>query len=187
MKKIILSSILFISFFTSFGQVGIGTITPNTSAALDIDVSDKALLLPRLANTAAVATPTEGMIIYDISSNCMKAYENGAWSACGFVSVSSGGSAKVSAYVCNTASAGTMTQGVPVTGVTQTITATVTTAGTYLIYATANGVTFSASGTFSGTGSQAIVLTAAGTPTATGSNSFVLNTTPGCNFSRTTL
>jgi hypothetical protein len=79
-----------------------------------------------------------------------------------------------------------MTAGVAVSGVTQTITATVTTVGTYSISTTANGVTFAGSGTFSATGAQNIVLTATGTPTAAGSNSFTLNTTPNCSFSRTT-
>jgi formylglycine-generating enzyme required for sulfatase activity len=100
---------------------------------------------------------------------------------------SSNGSAVVSAYTCNTASAGTMTAGVAVSGVTQTITASVTTAGTYSISTMANGVTFARSGTFAGTGAQNIVLIATGTPTAAGSNSFTLNTTPNCSFSRTTL
>jgi uncharacterized protein (TIGR02145 family) len=79
-----------------------------------------------------------------------------------------------------------MTVGVAVSGVTQTITATVTTVGTYSISATANGVTFAAAGTFAATGAQNIVLTATGTPTAVGSNSFTLNTTPNCSFTRTT-
>jgi hypothetical protein len=80
-----------------------------------------------------------------------------------------------------------MSVGTGVSGVTQTITATVTTAGTYNISTTANGVTFSASGNFAGTGNQNITLTASGTPTATGSNSFTLNTSPNCSFTRTTL
>jgi len=104
-----------------------------------------------------------------------------------FSDPSSNGTAVVSAYSCTTASAGAMTSGIAVSGVNQTITATVTTVGTYTISTTANGVTFAATGTFSGTGAQNIVLTATGTPTATGSNSFTLDTTPNCSFSRTTL
>jgi hypothetical protein len=99
---------------------------------------------------------------------------------------STNGTAVVSGYTCNTASSGTMTTGIAVSGVTQTITAIVTRVGTYGITATANGVTFTATGTFSATGAQNIVLTATGTPTAAGSNSFTLNTTPNCSFSRTT-
>jgi len=101
----------------------------------------------------------------------------------------SNGSAIISAYTCSTASAGTLIAGIPVSGVTQTITATVTTVGTYSISTTANGVTFAASGIFAGTGAQNIVLTATGTPTAATASpySYTLNTTPNCSFSRTTL
>ena len=99
---------------------------------------------------------------------------------------SSNGTALVSAYTCSTASTGTMSAGVAVSGVTQTITATVVTVGTYAISTTANGVTFAARGNFAGTGDQNIVLTATGTPTFPGSHSFTLNTTPNCSFSRTT-
>ena len=53
---------------------------------------------------------------------------------------------------------------------TATVNVDVTTVGTYSIVTTVvNGVTFTASGTFSGTGAQAIVLNASGTPTAEGS------------------
>ncbi|WP_412464288.1 beta strand repeat-containing protein [Flavobacterium mekongense] len=110
-----------------------------------------------------------------------------AVSAVNTSAATSGGTATVSGFVCNTASAGTLTKGTAASGVTQTITATVGTVGTYNITATANGVTFTGTGTFAGTGSQAIVLTASGTPTAAGSNSFTLSTTPGCSFTRNTI
>jgi len=98
---------------------------------------------------------------------------------------SSNGSAIVSNYICSTASAGIMKVDNAVSGVTQTITATVTTAGTYNISTnTANGVSFSASGTFPGTGSQNIVLTATGTPSTRSNNTFTLNTAPNCDFIR---
>ena len=99
---------------------------------------------------------------------------------------STNGTAIVSAYTCSTASAGSMVAGIAISSgvVTQTITATVTTAGTYSMSSTANGVTFAGSGTFAGTGAQNIVLTATGAPTAAGTHTFTLNTTPNCNFSR---
>jgi hypothetical protein len=103
-------------------------------------------------------------------------------------SASSGGTGVVSAWSCATASAGTLQVGVAATGVTQTITATVTSAGTYNISIPAvNGITFSGSGTFAGTGAQNVILTASGTPAAGGSSSFTLPTTPNCNFTRTVL
>lgn len=75
-------------------------------------------------------------------------------------------------------SAGTMIVGTAVSGLTQTITANVTTIGSYNISTTANGVTFAATGTFAGTGLQNIVLTATGTLTAVGTHTFALNTSP---------
>jgi|GEM_PF-2830552 uncharacterized protein (TIGR02145 family) len=98
---------------------------------------------------------------------------------------SSGGTSVVSSYI-SASSAGTMIAGTAVTGVTQTITATVTKVGDYSITATANGVTFTGSGAFAGSGSQNIILTATGTPTAVGSNDFILNTSISLTFSRTT-
>ncbi len=99
----------------------------------------------------------------------------------------SNGTALISGFSCSTGSTGTLTEGTTASGVTQTITATVTTTGTYNISASANGVTFSGSGTFSGTGSQNIVLTASGTPAAQGTFSYTLNTTPNCSFNRSTI
>jgi hypothetical protein len=189
MKKIKLIFLALLISAVSFAQVGIGTITPTAGSILELKATDKALLITRVANTAAVTTPVNGMIIYDLSVNCFKGYQDGAWTGCGFsfVSPSSNGSALVSAYSCSTATAGTLITGVPVSGVTQTITATVTTVGTYnIVTPTVNGVYFSATGTFAATGAQTIVLTATGTPTAAGNNSYTLNTTPNCSFSRTT-
>lgn len=103
---------------------------------------------------------------------------------------SSGGSAVVTGYNI-TSSTGNMIAGVPVSGVSQTISATVSTIGNYDISAITNGVTYSAAGTFTTTGTQNIVLTASGTPlvaTANASpyfNTFTLNTIPGGSFTKT--
>src|SRR4051812_12319520 len=80
---------------------------------------------------------------------------------------------------------GTYAAGIPTNSSnTATVNVDVTTVGTYSIVTTAvNGITFSASGTFSGTGAQAIVLNASGTPTAEGS--FTIPVTVGstsCSF-----
>lgn len=81
MKKIVTALAIFASSI-AFSQVGIGTASPHSSSILDLTASDKAMLLPRVANTAAIPSPANGMMIYDISSNCIKSYENGAWTSC---------------------------------------------------------------------------------------------------------
>jgi len=68
--------------YTNYAQVGIGTTSPNANSILDLTATDKALLLPRVASTAAVLAPVNGMVIYDLSSNCVKLYQNLAWSDC---------------------------------------------------------------------------------------------------------
>ena len=177
---------------TSMAQVGIGTTTPNANAALDVVSNSQGILFPRMttAQRDAIESPAQGLTIFNTDLNCIQTNlsipSTPNWK-CFAGHPSSNGTAVVSGYTCSTASAGTMTAGVPVSGVTQTITATVTTSGTYSISTTANGVTFAGSGTFAGTGAQNIVLTSTGTPTAAGSNTFTLNTTPTCSFSRTTL
>jgi uncharacterized protein (TIGR02145 family) len=62
--------------------VGIGTTAPANSSILDLTSTNKGLLLPRVANTAAITTPANGILIYDLSSNCLKVYQNGSWSDC---------------------------------------------------------------------------------------------------------
>ena len=97
---------------------------------------------------------------------------------------SSNGTAIVANYTIGTPG-GTMTPGEPVSGVTQTFTANVTTAGTYDIKTDmVNGVTFSGKATFGGTGNQNFTLTATGTPISPGTYTYTLNTTPGGNFNR---
>jgi uncharacterized protein (TIGR02145 family) len=80
MKKIVLLIAFFAATFTGISQVGINTVTPQ--GVLDVVSTNSGIVLPRVANTAAVTAPVNGMLIYDLSSNCAKSYENGAWSDC---------------------------------------------------------------------------------------------------------
>ena len=64
------------------GQVGINQATPENDALLELKSTNKSLLLTRVANTAAIAAPINGMLIYDLTQNCIKAYENNIWSGC---------------------------------------------------------------------------------------------------------
>lgn len=80
-------------------KVGDNPTVINSSAALEVESLNKGVLLPRVANTAAVVAPTNGLIVYDISSNCIKAYENNAWSSC--LSASSASGSSSSSYTVN--------------------------------------------------------------------------------------
>ena len=63
------------------GNVGIGTATPNVSALLDVTSTTKGLLPPRMttAQVTAVATPADGLIVYDTDTDTIKLRANGAW------------------------------------------------------------------------------------------------------------
>lgn len=56
-----------------------GTTITNASTLFDLQSTSKALILPRVTNTAAVTTPVNGMKIYDVALNKERTYENGAW------------------------------------------------------------------------------------------------------------
>lgn len=78
MKKIY---ILFLTLYclVSFGQVGIGTVTPNNSAALDITSTTKGLLIPRVtqAEKTAIPSPVKGLLVYQTDGTSGFWYFNG--------------------------------------------------------------------------------------------------------------
>jgi hypothetical protein len=81
----ILFSILFLVVFQVKAQnVGINSngSTPQISAGLDVDFSNKGFLPPRLADTNAVLNPAEGLQIYDLSAHCMRYRTNVKWTSC---------------------------------------------------------------------------------------------------------
>lgn len=74
MKKITLKRNFWIFAFMfcmvqSYAQVGIGTITPNASAMLDVSSTTKGMLTPRMTTAQRLAitspAPADGLIVYD--------------------------------------------------------------------------------------------------------------------------
>jgi hypothetical protein len=66
MRKLLLNVAFLVASFTSIAQVGIGTTTPDASAALEIESTTKGFLLPRmtLVQINAIAAPVEGLMVY---------------------------------------------------------------------------------------------------------------------------
>ncbi len=83
MKKIILSYIISMISFNTFCQnsVGIGTVTPNTSAVLDISSTTKGLLIPRMttAQRTAISSPASGLLVFDTNTKTIWAWDGSAW------------------------------------------------------------------------------------------------------------
>lgn len=76
---VIVSACALLSFGAAFGQnnVGIGTTTPEPSAILEMEATDKGVLVPRMttAQRLAIVAPTEGLMVYDITVDCFFFYE----------------------------------------------------------------------------------------------------------------
>ena len=61
-------------------NVGIGTITPNSNAILELKATNKGLLLPRLTDTnAIVGTIPLGLVMYSSSDNKMYLFQGSKW------------------------------------------------------------------------------------------------------------
>ena len=155
MKNFTLAVALLITFSVQ-SQIGMGTPNPDASAVLELASTQKGFLPPRLTTQQrnAIVQPAEGLTIYNTNKDCLEWYITTGWyNSCG-----DNPAAVVDNYTCNTLETGTMTEGIPVSGVSQTITATVSSPGTYDISATNNGITFSARGNFTSKGKHDIIL-----------------------------
>lgn len=65
------------------GDVVIGSSTPTTSAALDVQSTTKAFIPPRMTETQrdAITSPSAGMIIYNTTTNVLNFYNGSSWGA----------------------------------------------------------------------------------------------------------
>ena len=68
---------------SAFAQVGIGTTTPNDSAALDITSTTKGLLIPRMTNAQrqAISNPAAGLMVFvtDFDGGTFLFYDGTGW------------------------------------------------------------------------------------------------------------
>ena len=79
MKQIIFFIILvFLNFSNLNAQVGIGTTTPDESAILELDATDRGFLPPRMTTTQrdAISSPASGLMIFNTDNNCLEFYNN---------------------------------------------------------------------------------------------------------------
>lgn len=77
-------------------SVGIGTVSPNASAALEVNSTTKGFLLPTMTQTQrnAISTPATGLLIYQSDNTPGFYYYNGsAWTAIAGAAAGGGGAA----------------------------------------------------------------------------------------------
>jgi len=70
-KGALMTVLLGLVAFVANAQVGIGTITPNSSAQLDIQSTSKGLLIPRMTDSEriGIATPATGLLVYQTNGD----------------------------------------------------------------------------------------------------------------------
>ena len=66
---------------TNGGQIGFGTVTPDASAILDVTSTTQGFLPPRLSTVErnAIASPLEGLMVYDTNLNQWMGWNKTAW------------------------------------------------------------------------------------------------------------
>jgi hypothetical protein len=81
MKKIILSICIILVNYSVEAQVGIGTNTPDNSAMLEVQSSDKGLLFPRMTTVQrnGISSPAAGLHVYDTNTKSLWFYNGSFW------------------------------------------------------------------------------------------------------------
>jgi uncharacterized protein (TIGR02145 family) len=83
MKKVLLCAAFIAASFTSIAQVGVGTTTPDASAALEIESTTKGLLPPRMTTAERDVINSgvwaEGLTIYNTDTKCLELYNGTDW------------------------------------------------------------------------------------------------------------
>lgn len=92
--KIVLPVLFFFFSFVGNAQIGIGTVTPNASSVLDVTSTTQGMLTPRMTTTQrnAIATPADGLIVYDTDLKSFYFYSAGTSS---WIAINSGGSPRL--------------------------------------------------------------------------------------------
>ncbi len=132
------------------GQAGLGTSSPNASAALDITATGQGVLFPRMTTAQRPTSPASSLMIYNTTTGCLEIYIGSSWQSifCG----------------CTTAPSAPTT----ITGTLSSLCKTPTTytysvPGAYGASSYTWAVTGDASATISGQGANTVTVTYSGT------------------------
>lgn len=83
MKSIVCSVFfLALSFMGSAQSIGVGTVSPAPSSALDISSTTKGVLFPRMtsAQRDAIVSPAAGLVILNVDDYCLDVFDGAHWS-----------------------------------------------------------------------------------------------------------
>lgn len=79
--KFILLGLLLATYVLSYGQVGVDNTDPDPSSVMDLNATDKGLLIPRMTSTQrlAIGSPANSLLVFDTSLNLYFYYINDQW------------------------------------------------------------------------------------------------------------
>ena len=81
MRNLLIAALIVVPAFAFSQNVGIGTLTPNNSAQLEVASTSKGLLIPRMnsGQRTAISSPAQGLQVYDTDTNSFWYYNGSAW------------------------------------------------------------------------------------------------------------
>ena len=88
--KLPLFALLLFGSICALAQVGIGTSAPHASAVLEVQSTQKGLLIPRMSSTDrnAITSPATGLLIFNSTTSSFQYYTGASWAEIGLSSVS---------------------------------------------------------------------------------------------------
>lgn len=83
--------------YCCYSQIGIGTTSPDASTILDIESTDKGVLIPRVSSSDIV-NPANGLLIFEINDNAFK-YNSGTPIAPIWTKINTGSSVYIGKFI----------------------------------------------------------------------------------------
>ena len=163
LQRALMLAVCSLFIYTANAQVKVGDnpTTLGASSLLELESTNKALVITRVANKAAIATPVNGMVIYDTTKHCYRGYANGAWTnitTCP-TTITVASPTYQGTSVINTTGIGYNGENIPA-GSTITVQVTTDEPTAYNLSAThaGTGLVYSATGSFAAAGTYQVVL-----------------------------